>query len=624
MTQTQDTPVQSREQTKSYHGQSKPPQENSKQANNIHQHSKSSYEYYGKHKEFIKRLLKDGEFNDDELEREANGSLLEETDDMDRNVIHHLIDVLKANRKQHASSEVLSFAPPKALKFVEQLVLNDPRLFTKSAEDGCVPLLLAAKFNVEILFRVFNLVIPDPVLENIRKKCDESHQSCPLRNVPESRRKNCKKANPSRSARPDGTQQRKKNDRFETTEATQAETSDAVVENLCLCNSIDSDEVARKDALLRTTLEEALIPQDEELPCLHSLIVESNFDKGLEKNIQILPLHPFKLLLQLCPDKVFENTTKDGYSPLQMAIRLYDKQSIDYEHLFSVIQALVDRSPSCIYVPAGYEAKRDEGKSAYHLLKGLQEAKPGSPNAISRSHTEELLKMTCISSLQEWDVMTDFLYSDEKSSRSKPATLQESGPVFLSDLRAELQLCLNLSGESSLLDAKYISTIESKSGIQFETILESVKLPYWKQQDQEPQYQDVAGGNRGGVGSGGAKVSDPYPALFRWLWKCKVRKIYTVEVDDIGRDPHTNAAIRQSLRDWDEGEKSYHDFKVEVWKWKKYDICSESILNAAPMAREVYLYSSGNTAVLRGWACCSGLPKLTEVRDEIGRGTNLS
>lgn len=101
-------------------------------------------------------------------------------------------------------------------------------------------------------------------------------------------------------------------------------------------------------------------------------------------------------------------------------------------------------------------------------------------------------------------------------------------------------------------------------------------------------------------------------------------KIFSVEVDDNGPDPHTNTAIRKSLRDWNEVEKSYRDFEIEVWNWKKIDICSETIFNAAPMASKVYLYSSGNTAVLRGWACCSGLPKLSNVRDEISCQTNLS
>ncbi|OJJ42106.1 hypothetical protein ASPZODRAFT_33681, partial [Penicilliopsis zonata CBS 506.65] len=43
---------------------------------------------------------------------------------------------------------------------------------------------------------------------------------------------------------------------------------------------------------------------------------------------------------------------------------------------------------------------------------------------------------------------------------------------------------------------------------------------------------------------------------------------------------------------------------------RKFDICSDTIFRAAPGVREVYLYSHGNTAVLRGWAAKDGLAKL--------------
>jgi hypothetical protein len=97
----------------------------------------------------------------------------------------------------------------------------------------------------------------------------------------------------------------------------------------------------------------------------------------------------------------------------------------------------------------------------------------------------------------------------------------------------------------------------------------------------------------------GDEDSDPYIAVFQWLWNKGVRKIFTVEVDDEGDHPHSNAGIRDSLRE-DFLTDYSRDFQVEVWKWKKLDICSETILAAAPMAREIHLYSSGNTAALRG------------------------
>ncbi len=76
--------------------------------------------------------------------------------------------------------------------------------------------------------------------------------------------------------------------------------------------------------------------------------------------------------------------------------------------------------------------------------------------------------------------------------------------------------------------------------------------------------------------------------IFKWLWENNVRRV--VVIDD-GETPHSNQVIEEALV----------DFKVEIWDWKKIDICSETIYRAAKDARVVYLYTSGNSAVLRGW-----------------------
>ena len=185
------------------------------------------------------------------------------------------------------------------------------------------------------------------------------------------------------------------------------------------------------------------------------------------------------------------------------------------------------------------------------------------------------------------------------------------------------QICLNLGGESVLLDKTYIMTIREESGMQFETVLSHVKLPYWNPQDRKLRDGDVLGGHRKGVDSDVVEASDPYTGVFEWLWDSGVRKIFTVEVDDDGPDSHTNAAIRQSLRHFIPQTETYRDFEIEVWNWKKFDLCSDTILNAAAAVKEVHLYSSGNTAILRSWACSSGLPKLSNVRDKSSHKTCL-
>jgi hypothetical protein len=394
--------------TGSRDGQSKFSQENSKQTNNGDRHGMNEGIFvFSRHIHIVESF-----FDSSELNIESYQDVLQKRDREDRNLIHQTILELKRKRKR---------APLKALNLVEVLVLDEPKLFTQKDVDGKVPLLGAAEFNVEILFRVIDLVIPDSVLESIKIKCDKSHQSCPLRDVHERRREQCRKK--PKPASPDDSQQREQIDRSETPKATQTETGDAKVEDLCLHDLIDIDQVVKKDAQLREILSEALDPEKKaQLPCLQSLIVYSNFDPGQNEGIPIIPLDSFKLLLQFCPDTVFESATQNGYSPLQMAIRLYDKQSIDYDHLFSVIQALVYRSPSSIYFKAGYEAQEDRGKTAYRPLKELKEVKPESyARSQSRKYTEELLKRTCIGSPQKnWDAKIEFLYWNAKSGRSKP------------------------------------------------------------------------------------------------------------------------------------------------------------------------------------------------------------
>lgn len=91
--------------------------------------------------------------------------------------------------------------------------------------------------------------------------------------------------------------------------------------------------------------------------------------------------------------------------------------------------------------------------------------------------------------------------------------------------------------------------------------------------------------------------------IFDWLSESKVSRIFKVIVVDDGPLPHSNQVIEDSLR----------GFKIETWDWKKVDISSDTVLAAASGARIVNLYSSGNSAVLKGWSCTDGLVKLKSV-----------
>ena len=91
--------------------------------------------------------------------------------------------------------------------------------------------------------------------------------------------------------------------------------------------------------------------------------------------------------------------------------------------------------------------------------------------------------------------------------------------------------------------------------------------------------------------------------MFKWLRKCGVQKVLEVNVEDHEGEPHCDEAIEMAL----------DGLEVEILNWKKPDLCSDVLTNAANGVRELFLYSSGNNDVLRSWSAEDGLAKLQKV-----------
>lgn len=92
--------------------------------------------------------------------------------------------------------------------------------------------------------------------------------------------------------------------------------------------------------------------------------------------------------------------------------------------------------------------------------------------------------------------------------------------------------------------------------------------------------------------------------IFDRLRKKGVKTVLKVIIDDKIMPAHSDEAIEDAL----------NLMGVEVWDWKKTDLCSEVIHKVAPKVREVHLYWSGNNAVLRGWSEEGGLKRLPDLR----------
>lgn len=93
--------------------------------------------------------------------------------------------------------------------------------------------------------------------------------------------------------------------------------------------------------------------------------------------------------------------------------------------------------------------------------------------------------------------------------------------------------------------------------------------------------------------------------IFDRLRKKEVKAVLSIIVDDSDSPAHSDEAIEDALK---------MTTGVEHWDWNKTDLCTEVIYKAAPNAREVHLYWSGNNAVLRGWSEEGGLKKLRELK----------
>lgn len=155
------------------------------------------------------------------------------------------------------------------------------------------------------------------------------------------------------------------------------------------------------------------------------------------------------------------------------------------------------------------------------------------------------------------------------------------------------------------IPAKEISQDRIQSGLDheiFEDVLQYVALPNIRVQTRPPIVNSSRISKKPLNADGKGRNDMTY--LFKFLRDKKVKRVIRVIVDDLEEPAHSDEAIENALG----------GLKVEVWDWRKTDLCSETILAAAPDARDVSLYWSGNNAVLRSWSESGGLPLLRKLK----------
>jgi hypothetical protein len=139
---------------------------------------------------------------------------------------------------------------------------------------------------------------------------------------------------------------------------------------------------------------------------------------------------------------------------------------------------------------------------------------------------------------------------------------------------------------------------EGLNHLEFEDCLQYVALPGAKF-EKEPSFSKHSR-KYGHSDSVDRKGRNDMAVFFAFLRKKGVKYVTRVIVDDTEEPAHSDEEIENALR----------GLNIEIWNWRKIDQSIDVILEAAPDAREVYLYWSGNNAVLRGWGDEEGLKLL--------------
>lgn len=162
---------------------------------------------------------------------------------------------------------------------------------------------------------------------------------------------------------------------------------------------------------------------------------------------------------------------------------------------------------------------------------------------------------------------------------------------------AESQIHLDLvelEYRNSAVTAKELE--ELVKSLKFENILQYVQIP------RSLFSGSVKPSNRKLSESDDGCGRTEFGLVFGLLKEKGVTKIIKLIVDDDEETPHSDETI-----------ETLKSFDIEEWDWRKVDLCSKVIRKAARSAEVVFLYSSGNSAVLRSWSGADGLIKLREV-----------
>ncbi|KAL4967299.1 uncharacterized protein BDV14DRAFT_207526 [Aspergillus stella-maris] len=254
-------------------------------------------------------------------------------------------------------------------------------------------------------------------------------------------------------------------------------------------------------------------------------------------------------------------------------------------HPKSVMKANVSQrradSPARLQQPQGSEkvpaAKKEGNESRKHLMQpnDVIEAKPVlASSSDSQGARDDLRKVS--------DNIQRFLKKHYLRTRRYEVALnvlQGRDAVTRKEIYLDLS---NKSGATLLQVDRMIGTLEFEDVLQYVHILQ-FKTPSDDRQSSRRQPR-----------------GETIERIFQNDRLKGVTTVLKIVVEDLDGQPHTDMAVEKSLR----GKG------VEIWDWRKVDMCPDVIQQAAPGVRNLHLYWSGRNVVLRGWSEESGLRRL--------------
>ncbi|KAG0131236.1 hypothetical protein HOY82DRAFT_560245 [Tuber indicum] len=320
-------------------------------------------------------------------------------------------------------------------------------------------------------------------------------------------------------------------------------------------------------------LEAAEVQSDSGWNCLHELS-----SRGSSRNLQYIE-DCLKLILSSKSKKLITSQNKLGETPLHLAVK-YKRQANPGWQL-KLTSQLIDACPELLKIV------NKNSRSPYQYR--LDTLRAIETNPSSNNDDIAWFMRNCYMHFKDRGEAVKYLYGKEDEELSMEIDLSEHS-VYTFSLDSLTSLSQHWKFEN-ILRYVYFPKVNFKNP---STDIYPVKDTS-KKQGQSQHYNS----NDEGIGRKDLQV------MFDWLRNNRgVKKIIEVRVLDNEDPPHSDEIIEKSLKNFD----------VEVLNWFKFDLCSETILKAAPNVQEVHLYSSGNNAVLHAWSGCDGLAKLSKLK----------